>query len=74
MKKTLSVLLAMAMTIGLVACGGAGASKTTTAVDQTAQADSEKETAEDNKKAENLTETQKIIQEAQGMTMEELAK
>ena len=74
MKKTLSVLLAMAMTIGLVACGGASANKTTTAVDQTTAAGSEKEAAEDSKKAENLTETQKIIQEAQGMTMEELAK
>ena len=74
MKKTLSVLLAMAMTIGLVACGGASANKTTSAVDQTTAAGSEKEAAEDSKKAENLTETQKIIQEAQGMTMEELAK
>ena len=74
MKKTLSVLLAMAMTIGLVACGGASANKTTTGADQTTAAGSEKEAAEDSKKAENLTETQKIIQEAQGMTMEELAK
>ena len=74
MKKTLSVLLAMAMTIGLVACGGASANKTTTGADQTTAAGSEKEAVEDSKKAENLTETQKIIQEAQGMTMEELAK
>ena len=49
MKKTLSVLLAMAMTIGLVACGGASANKTTTGADQTTAAGSEKEAAEDSK-------------------------
>jgi len=74
MKKLIALLLAMAMVLGLVACGAS--EKTPDApVDATnppvvADQPEDKEPVVE----ENLTETQKIIKQAQTMTLEELAK
>ncbi len=80
-KKLLSVLLACCMTVGTLAgCGSAAtapAAQTaeTKEVKEEAAADTKTEEAEaPTEEPVNLTETQKIIQEAQGMSMEELAK
>ncbi len=81
-KKLLSVLLAGCMTVGTLAgCGSAAATapaaqtEETEAITKEASADAQAEPAEEPKEeAAELTETQKIIQEAQGMSMEELAK
>ncbi len=60
MKRTIALLLSLCMVFALTACGGAPA---TTSGSTNAKPDNQE-----------LTETQKIIQEAQTMTMEELAK
>jgi len=77
-KKVLSVLLAGCMLVGTLA--GCGSAETKTA-DTTAPATTQTATEEAAAPAEtapvddaNLTETQKIIKEAQGMTLEELAQ
>ena len=73
MRKALSVILSAAMVCSLAACGG-GNTATTAApaeggsVESTAAAESSK------KDDTALTETQKIIKEAEGMSLEELAK
>ena len=69
MKRIVSLLLVAALMLTLAACGGSqtpsaandGSGETLAATPAPAE-------------PENLTETQKIIQEAQGMTLEELAK
>ena len=69
MKRIVSLLLVAALMLTLAACGGSqtppatndGSGETQAATPAPAE-------------PENLTETQKIIQEAQGMTLEELAK
>ncbi len=66
MKKIVSLLLAASMTLALVACGGG----TTTSQQGGASSSSSGET----QTPANLTPTQQIIQEAQGMTLEELAQ
>lgn len=82
-KKVFSLLLASCMIIGtLSGCGSAAGEQTqSTTQAQTAQetakaeTDANEEVKEENKEDNaNLTATQKIIQEAQGMTMEELAR
>ena len=79
-KKLLSVLLAGCMLVGsLTACGGgeaATASNTTAAKTETTQAtasDSNDAAKEEAAEPENLTATQQIIKEAEGMTLDELA-
>ena len=76
MKKFLALILALSMTLALVACGGgskpaesapAPAPATDAAAPSTDAAPAPADDA-------NLTATQKIIKEAEGMTMEELAK
>ena len=83
MKKTLSVILSAAMVMSLAACGGGSAPATTAAAPAPAPAAAPAETqaaapAETQAAApadnENLTATQKIIKEAEGMSLEELAK
>ena len=69
MKRIISLLLAASMTLALVACGGTG---TTTPSGSSASSGSTSSAG--TQTPANLTETQKIIQEAQGMTLEELAK
>ncbi|MBR0312903.1 MAG: hypothetical protein IJQ98_11000, partial [Oscillospiraceae bacterium] len=76
MKKFMALILALSMTLALVACGGgskpaesapAPAPATDAAAPSTDAAPAPADDA-------NLTATQKIIKEAEGMTMEELAK
>ena len=65
MKKLLALALASAMALSLVACGGGGGGST---------AGSAAPEGSGSASGESLTPTQQIIQEAQGMTLEELAK
>lgn len=75
MKKLISLLLVGCMAFGLVACGSSGqpteAPAPTAAKGEQAAAPTEKEAPAE---AENLTATQKIIQEAETMTLDELCK
>ena len=61
MKRALSLLLAASLSLSLVACGKTNDSGTSGS-------------GSGSKAPTELSETQKIIQEAQGMTLEELAK
>ncbi len=73
MRKALSIILSASMALSLAACGGGGAAQSTAAsADAGAQVSVETvpAAAEDSE----LTATQKIIMEAQGMSLEELAK
>ena len=75
MKKLIALLLVLCLALGMAACGASKAPETpdTPAPDSTApvtDAPADKEPVVE----ENLTETQKIIREAQTMTLEELAK
>ena len=72
MKRLLSLLLAAALSLSLVACGNNSAP----AGSGSAASGSGSGSASGSGGGEpaNLTETQKIIQEAQGMTLEELAQ
>ena len=69
MKRIVSLLLAASMSLALVACGGTGS---TTQSGGSASAGSASSSGTQTPEA--LTPTQQIIQEAQGMTLEELAK
>ena len=69
MKRLVSLLLAASMTLALVACGGTG-----TTTQSGSAANSGAASSAGTQTTEDLTPTQKIIQEAQGMTLEELAK
>ena len=75
MKRTISLLLACALSFSLAACGGGGGtqgggSSAGTSAGSSAPADSEPQP----QPSADLTPTQQIIQEAQGMTLEELAQ
>ena len=75
MKRTISLLLACALSFSLAACGGGGGtqgggSSAGTSAGSSAPAGSEPQP----QPSADLTPTQQIIQEAQGMTLEELAK
>ena len=83
-KKALSLLLAGCIVVGsLVGCGGggqqtaadsSGPTQAAAPADDTSDAGGEKEEAAPVVDEANLTEVQKIIKEAEGMSMEELAK
>ena len=78
-KRFLSVVLACSLTaVSLAGCGGGGSKETQPAAAPTTAAEAgEKETAVPEAKPEasgDLSEVEKIIQEAEGMSMEELAK
>ena len=88
MKKILAFLLAVSMILAMAACAAAPA-QTTTETAQTEQTEqtpaaepaAEEPAAEEPAsepaapaEEENLTETQKIIKEAEGMSLEDLAK
>ena len=66
MKRIVATLLVLCMALGLAACGQKAPEATATPAAPAAPAEPVAE--------ENLTETQKIIKEAQTMTLEELAK
>ena len=75
MKRTISLLLACALSFSLAACGGGGGtqgggSSAGTSAGSSAPAGSEPQPL----RSADLTPTQQIIQEAQGMTLEELAQ
>ncbi len=75
MKRTISLLLACALSVSLAACGGGGGtqgggSSAGTSAGSSAPAGSEPQP----QPSADLTPTQQIIQEAQGMTLEELAQ
>ena len=72
MKKLIALLLALVMVLSLAACGAKAPEAPAEAPKTEAPAEPPK--AEEPKVEENLTETQKIIMEAQTMTLEELAK
>ena len=65
MKRALALLLSASLTLSLAACGGGGGG--------TSQAGGSSDPASSGGTGE-LTATQQIIQEAQGMTLEELAQ
>ena len=75
MKRTISLLLACALSFSLAACGGGGGtqgggSSAGTSAGSSAPAGSEPQP----QPSADLTPTKQIIQEAQGMTLEELAQ
>ena len=70
MKRFLALLLAASMSLALVACGG---TKTPTSSGSSASSGGSSASSSSTT-PENLTETQKIIQQAQTMTLEELAQ
>ena len=76
LKKLTALFLAMVMALSLAACGGAPAADNSKAPEETKQPEASAP-AEQNTPApadENLSDVQKIIKEAEGMTLEELAK
>ena len=74
MKKLIALLLVLCMALGMVACGAKAPAEAPKAEEPKVEAPKEEPKAEEPKVEENLTETQKIIKEAQTMTLEELAK
>ena len=62
LKRLISLVLAASLSLGLVSCGGNSAGNGSGSAGGSSS------------KSGDLTPTQQIIQEAQGMTMEELAK
>ena len=74
MKKLIALLLVLCMVLGMVACG-AKAPETPKNDEPKAETQNNDESkTEDPKVEEKLTATQEIIKEAEGMTLEELAK
>ena len=75
MKRISALLLTLVMLFTLTACGG-GSNPPAQENTPPAQADGDKQDTPAPAPADdaNLTETQKIIKEAEGMTLEELAK
>ena len=65
MKRIVAMLLVLCMALGLAACGQKAPEATAAPTDTAAPAAPAEPVAE-----ENLTETQKIIKEAQTMTLE----
>ena len=75
MKKIIAMLLALSMVLAMAACGGSSAPATEAPkTEAPASGETATEAPAATEAPENLTATQKIIQEAEGMTLEELAK
>ena len=75
MKKIIAMLLALSMVLAMAACGGSSAPATEAPkTDAPASGETATEAPAATEAPENLTATQKIIKEAEGMTLEELAK
>ena len=75
MKRTISLLLACALSFSLAACGGGGGTQGGGSSAGTSAGSSDPAGSEPQPQpSADLTPTQQIIQEAQGMTLEELAQ
>ena len=69
MKKLIAIMLVLCMALSLAACAAPAAPAT-----QAPEAEGTEEAAAPAEPEAELTDTQKIIKEAEGMTLEELAK
>ena len=77
MKRILAIVLSLAMALSLAACGGSASSTAApaaSAAEPAASAESPASTETPASPAANLSRVQAVIQEAEGMTMEELAQ
>ena len=74
MKKMIALLLVLCMALGMVACGAKAPETPKNDESKVETQKNDESKTEEPKVEENLTATQKIIKEAEGMTLEELAK
>ena len=74
MKKLIALLLVLCMALGMVACGAKAPETPKNDEPKVETQNNDESKTEETKVEENLTATQKIIKEAEGMTLEELAK
>ena len=74
MKKLIALLLVLCMALGMVACGAKAPETPKNDEPKVETQKNDESKTEEPKVEENLTATQKIIKEAEGMTLEELAK
>ena len=74
MKRILALLLAVCMILALGACASQGNEPSAPSQDAQPSTDNTPSESQNTEPEENLTAVQKIIKEAEGMTLEELAK
>ena len=74
MKKLIALLLVLCMALGMVACGAKAPETPKNDEPKVETQNNDESKTEEPKVEEELTATQKIIKEAEGMTLEELAK
>ena len=74
MKKLIALLLVLCMALGMVACGAKAPETPKNDEPKVETQNSDESKTEEPKVEEKLTATQEIIKEAEGMTLEELAK
>ena len=74
MKKLIALLLVLCMALGMVACGAKAPETPKNDEPKVETQNNDESKTEEPKVEENLTATQKIIKEAETMTLEELAK
>ena len=74
MKKLIALLLVLCMALGMVACGAKAPETPKNDEPKVETQNNDESKTEETKVEEKLTATQEIIKEAEGMTLEELAK
>ena len=74
MKKLIALLLVLCMALGMAACGAKAPETPKNDEPKVETQNNDESKTEETEVEENLTATQKIIKEAEGMTLEELAK
>ena len=74
MKKLIALLLVLCMALGMVACGAKAPETPKNDEPKVETQNNDESKSEESKGEEKLTATQEIIKEAEGMTLEELAK
>ena len=74
MKKLIALLLVLCMALGMVACGAKAPETPKNDEPKVETQNNDESKTEEPKVEEKLTDTQEIIKEAEGMTLEELAK
>ena len=74
MKKLIALILVLCMALGMVACGAKAPETPKNDEPKVETQNNDESKTEEPKVEEELTATQKIIKEAEGMTLEELAK